>query len=63
MRGGSNAFAGCGVNTIAAVVIVSAPLMRHGGMVVAVRQGADVPYQRECQQDQQAERHQRGATP
>ena len=32
--------------------IVSGALMRYGRMVVSVRQGADVPYQRERQQEQ-----------
>jgi hypothetical protein len=34
------------------VGIVSGALMRYGRMVVSVRQGADVPYQRERQQKQ-----------
>ena len=40
------------MHRIAGVVIVSGALMRYGRMVVSVRQGADVPYQRERQQEQ-----------
>jgi hypothetical protein len=47
---------------IAGVVIVSGALMRYRRMVIAVRQGADVPYQRERQQEQQRDGHQRCPT-
>jgi hypothetical protein len=61
-RSGSNPFTGCNVQSIAAVVIVTSARM-GGGMVIPMRQRTDVRYQRERQQDQQADGDQRSAAP
>lgn len=51
------------MHRIAGIVIASSALMRYGRIVVSVRQGADVPYQRERQQEQKPDGNNRCAGP